>query len=142
MLEETYFTFSYRPVPGDDGRVGGILNTVQETTAKVQIERQIRMLHDLAARAADAKSEQEAYRITAEVLSTNELDLPFALLYVLNEKADGVLLAGVSGLEDFVGAAKPAYLPINESASAASLPVAPATRTARHILLRDTYAHF
>src|SRR5258707_12422483 len=93
MLEETYFTFSYSPVPGDDGRVGGILNTVQETTAKVQIERQIRMLHDLAARAADAKSEQEAYRITAEVLSTNELDLPFALLYGLNAKAERAFLA-------------------------------------------------
>ena len=142
MLEETYFTFSYSPVPGDDGRVGGILNTVQETTAKVQIERQIRMLHDLAARAADAKSEQEAYRITAEVLSTNELDLPFALLYVLNEKADGVLLAGVSGLKDYEGAAKRAYLPINESASAASWPVAEAIRTAREIVIDNVSARF
>src|SRR6266849_8506560 len=138
MLEETYFTFSYSPVPGDDGRVGGILNTVQETTAKVQIERQIRMLHDLAARAADAKSEQEAYRITAEVLSTNELDLPFALLYVLNEKADGASLAGVSGLKDYEGAAKRDYLPINESASAASWPVAEAIRTAREIVIDDS----
>ena len=34
MAEETYFTFSYSPVPGDDGRVGGVLNTVQETTAR------------------------------------------------------------------------------------------------------------
>src|SRR5882724_4182748 len=63
MVEETYFTFSYSPVPGDDGRVAGILNTVQETTAKVQSERQIRMLHDLAARAAQAQSEQAAHRI-------------------------------------------------------------------------------
>ncbi len=142
MLEETYFTFSYSPVPGDDGRVGGILNTVQETTAKVQIERQIRMLHDLAARAADAKSEQEAYRITAEVLSTNELDLPFALLYVLNEKADGVLLAGVSGLKDYEGAAKRAYLPIKESGSAATWPVAEVIRTGREIVLDDVSARF
>src|SRR5713226_7278971 len=142
MLEETYFTFSYSPVPGDDGRVGGVLNTVQETTAKVQIERQIRMLHDLAARAADAKSEQEAYRITAEVLSTNELDLPFALLYVLNEKADGASLAGVSGLKDYEGAAKRDYLPINESASAASWPVADVIRTAREIVLDDVSARF
>jgi hypothetical protein len=62
------------------------LNTVQETTAKVQGERQIRMLHDLAARATEAKSEEEAYRICAEVLATNELDVPFSLLYVLGEK--------------------------------------------------------
>ena len=40
MAEETYFTFSYSPVPGDDGQVAGVLNIVQETTAKVQSERQ------------------------------------------------------------------------------------------------------
>ena len=57
MAEETYFTFSYSPVPGDDGRIGGLLNTVQETTAKVQSERQVRMLYELAGRAAEAKSE-------------------------------------------------------------------------------------
>src|SRR5450432_499585 len=82
MAEETYFTFSYSPVPGDDGRVGGVLNTVQETTAKVQGERQIRMLNDLSTRAADAKSADEAYRAAMAVLSANELDLPFSLLYV------------------------------------------------------------
>lgn len=89
MQEETYFTFSYSPVPGDDGRVGGLLNTVQETTAKVQSERQIQMLHDVSARASHAKSETEAYRLVMEVLSGNELDLPFALLY----SGDGRLLA-------------------------------------------------
>src|SRR4029078_5470774 len=81
--EETYFTFSYSPVPGDDGRIGGLLNTVQETTVKVQGERQIQMLHDLAARAAEAKSEEDAYRAANEVLASNELDLPFVLFYVL-----------------------------------------------------------
>jgi signal transduction histidine kinase len=87
MAEETYFTFSYSPIPGDDGKVGGVLNTVQETTAKVQGERQIRMLHDLAARAADAKLEDEALRAALEVLSANELDLPFVRLYRLDEAA-------------------------------------------------------
>lgn len=61
MAEETYFTFSYSPVPGDDGQIGGLLNTVPETTAKVQSERQVRLLHDLAARAADVTSEHDAY---------------------------------------------------------------------------------
>ena len=97
MAEETYFTFSYSPVPGDDGEVVGLLNTVQETTVKVQSERQIRMLHDLAARAAEAKSENEAYRIAAEVLSANELDLPFVLLYVLGEEGDDARLVATSG---------------------------------------------
>jgi signal transduction histidine kinase len=142
MVEETYFTFSYSPVPGDDGRVGGLLNTVQETTAKVQSERQIRMLHDLAASAADAKSEDEAYRIAAEVLSANELDLPFVLLYVLNEKADDAQLVGVSGWKDYEGRAKPAHLPINEDASAVTWPVAEVIRTAREVVIDDLSARF
>src|SRR5262245_37047564 len=71
MAEETYFTFSYSPVPGDSGGVGGLLNTVQETTAKVQSERQIRMLHDLAARAGDARSVAGAFLAAAEVLGSN-----------------------------------------------------------------------
>lgn len=142
ISEETYFTFSYSPVPGDDGQVGGLLNTVQETTAKVQSERQIRMLHDLAARAAEAKSEKEAYRIAAEVLSANELDLPFVLLYVLDEKADGAQLVAVSGWKEYEGRAKPAHVPVREDAGAASWPFAEVIRTAREVVIDDLSARF
>jgi signal transduction histidine kinase len=141
MAEETYFTFSYSPVPGDDGGVGGLLNTVQETTAKVQSERQIRMLHDLAARAAEAKSENEAYRIAAEVLSANELDLPFVLLYVLNDKADAAQLVATSGWADYDGRAKPAHVPVND-AGAASWPFAQAIRTAQEVVVDDLASRF
>ena len=106
MQEETYFTFSYSPVPGDDGRVGGILNTVQETTAKVQSERQIRMVQDLMARASEAKSEAEAYGIVVDVLSANKLDLPFLALYAHRENNDARLL-GASGWKPEDGRAPP-----------------------------------
>jgi signal transduction histidine kinase len=137
LAEETYFTFSYSPVPGDDGRVGSVLNTVQETTAKVQSERQIRMLHDLAARAAEAKSEDEAYRVVAEVLSANELDLPFVLLYVLNEAGDTARLVGVSGWKEYEGRAKPTHVPITEDAGAAVWPFAAVIRTAQEVVIDD-----
>ncbi len=142
MLEETYFTFSYSPVPGDDGRVGGLLNTVQETTAKVQSERQIRMLHDLAARAAEAQSEDEAYRIAAEVLSANELDLPFVLLYVLNEQADDARLVASSGWKAYEGPAKPRHVAITEAERAGSWPFAEVMRTAHEVVIDDLAARF
>ena len=142
MAEETYFTFSYSPVPGDDGRVSGLLNTVQETTAKVQSERQIRMRHDLAARAAEARSEEEAHRIVAEVLSGNELDLPFALLYLLNEKADHALLAAVSGLQAYEGPAKPARAPIEGHDRSPSWPFAEVIRTHREVVVEELSARF
>ena len=142
MAEETYFTFSYSPVPGDDGRVGGLLNTVQETTAKVQSERQIRMLHDLSARAADAQVEDEAYRIAVEVLSANELDLPFVLFYLLNEKADDARLVGGSGWKDYEGPARPAHVPIGGDASAAHWPLAEVMRTGRELVIDDLSGRF
>ncbi|NOT08418.1 MAG: response regulator [Gemmatimonadales bacterium] len=107
MAEETYFTFSYSPVPGDDGRIGGLLNTVQETTAKVQGEREIRLLHSLAARAAEARSEADAHRITVEVLGGYELDLPFVLLYVLNQDTAQAQLAASCGRQEQTQASWP-----------------------------------
>ncbi|MGH7338520.1 MAG: ATP-binding protein, partial [Myxococcota bacterium] len=112
MAEETYFTFSYSPIPGDDGSVGGILNTVQETTAKVQIERQIRMLRDLATRSAETKSEEEAWRVAAQVLSANELDLPLFLLYALDDE-HGAQLVGDGGWRDYEGPARPRRAPLD-----------------------------
>ena len=126
MAEETYFTFSYSPVPGDDGRVGGLLNTVQETTVKVRSERQIRMLHDLAAQAADATSEDEAYRIAAEVLAANELDLPFVLLYVVNENPDAPRIVAARGWENREG----------------SWPFSEVIRTGHDVVVDDLSARF
>ncbi|WP_051710726.1 ATP-binding protein [Andreprevotia chitinilytica] len=142
MLEETYFTFSYSPVPGDDGRVGGLLNTVQETTVKVQSERQIRMLHDLAARAAEAKSKDEAYRIATEVLAANELDIPFVLLYVLNEKADGASRVGAGGWQEEASPAAPTHLSLAEDTSATSWPLAEVIRSGHELVIDDLTARF
>ena len=75
MAEETYFTFSYSPVPGDDGSVGGILNTVQETTAQGADRAADPDAARSGTRAAEAKSEDEAWRVAAQVLAANELDL-------------------------------------------------------------------
>ncbi len=85
ISEETYFTFSYSPIPGSEGGVAGLLNTVQETTQKVQGERQIQLLYELAARASEAKSRDDAHRVIIDVLDTNKLDVPFALLYTVHE---------------------------------------------------------
>jgi signal transduction histidine kinase len=142
MAEETYFTFSYSPVPGDDGKVGGVLNTVQETTAKVQGERQIRMLHDLVARAGEARSEADAHRTAMEVLATNALDIPFLLLYVMNDAADAVQLAGHCGLKDYTGPAMPASIAISASAPAYSWPLRDVLMGAREMVIDDLSGRF
>jgi hypothetical protein len=52
--QETFHTFSQSPVLNDDGSVGGVLLTVQETTEQVQGERQLQVLRALAERTSNA----------------------------------------------------------------------------------------
>jgi PAS domain S-box-containing protein len=78
--EECYFSFSFSPVRVEAGAVGGIFTAVIETTENIIGERRLRTLRDLAARAVDAKSEEDAYRIAAETLSENSYDVPFSAL--------------------------------------------------------------
>ncbi|MFP2902779.1 GAF domain-containing protein [Corallococcus sp. 4LFB] len=97
FLEETFHTFSYSPIPDEEGGVGGVLVTVRETTQEVQHGRQLRMLRDLAARSADAKSPEQACHTSLNVLADNDLDLPFCLLYLLDANGDTARLAGAAG---------------------------------------------
>lgn len=43
--EQACFTFCYSPIRDDDGRIAGMLDTVIETTAKVQAQQQARLIN-------------------------------------------------------------------------------------------------
>ncbi len=83
--EETYYTFSYSPIPDDDGSAGGIICANTDYTQRIIGERQINLLRELAARTVDARSPADACRRAAEALLTNSRDLPFALLYLADD---------------------------------------------------------
>jgi signal transduction histidine kinase/PAS domain-containing protein len=97
--EETYHTFSYTPVPDEHGKIMGVFTPVTETTERVISERRLRTLRDLGARSADAKSEPEAWSIAAEVLSANPYDIPFALLYCINQEGRSAQAMGWAGID-------------------------------------------
>ena len=88
FAQETFHTFSQSPVPDDDGKVGGVLLTVQETTEQVQGERQLETLRALAERTGVARTATEACVIAASVLEGADADVPFSLVYLLGD--DGV----------------------------------------------------
>jgi PAS domain S-box-containing protein len=94
--EETYYTFSYTPIPDDDGLVGGIFCANTEDTKNVIGERQLALLRELAAQAANADTWQEACTFCFEALETNRRDLPFAVLYVI--EPDGKSVRRVSSV--------------------------------------------
>jgi PAS domain S-box-containing protein len=97
--EETYYTFSYSPIP-DDGEdaAGGIICANTDDTSKVIGERQLALLTELAARTADARTWQEVCTRAAAALETNPRDIPFAALYIGETHHDTLLCVGRSGL--------------------------------------------
>ncbi len=141
LAEEGYFTFSFSPAPQDD-LIGGVLITVQESTARVRSERQIRMLHELAARASGARCEDDAYRVSLQVLSQNELDLPFVLLYALNQVDGEARLVGASGWAGYEGPARPDRVSLEEDADSVTWPLAEVLATGRATLVEDLVRRF
>jgi PAS domain S-box-containing protein len=100
FVEETHFTIAYSPVP--DGTVpsgiGGVLATVNEITEKVIGERRIVTLRDLAAQVGEARTAEEACFTAAQALTGHDIDIPFALLYLLEEDGRHAHLAGTAGV--------------------------------------------
>jgi len=68
-LEECYFAFSYSPIPDDDGHVGGVLTNALDMTERVIEDRRRQVLRDVASRTAEARHEEEVWRVSAETLA-------------------------------------------------------------------------
>ncbi|WP_243147371.1 GAF domain-containing sensor histidine kinase [Scytonema sp. UIC 10036] len=98
-LEETFFTFSLSPIRDETGGVGGLFHPVTEMTQQTLAERRLKVLRDLAERTADAKTIEEACRLSAEALAAHELDLPFTLFYRLAPDGKQADLVGTTGLK-------------------------------------------
>lgn len=106
FVEECYFTFSYSPILDEMGNVGGVFTAVTETTKRVLSERRLRILRELAAKTAEAKTVEEACAISTQTLAEHSADIPFAGLYLIDEEGQQAELKGVTGIE-----ANPAIAP-------------------------------
>jgi PAS domain S-box-containing protein len=98
-LEEAYFTSSFSPIRDETGAVGGVFHPVTETTARMLSERRARTLRDLVARAGEARTTEEACALITRTLADYASDLPFVLLYLVDQNGARARLAGASGLE-------------------------------------------
>jgi len=136
--EETYYTFSYSPIPNDDGTVGGIICANSDDTQRVIGERQLALLRDLAADTTHARNWQEACERSAHALRAGSRDLPFALIYV--ESTDGVTFerAAVCGIDRGHPAA-PAFILGDQSSP---WPVSDVMRTQSCTVVRGLKARF
>jgi len=83
--EENYFTFSYSPIRDDAGKVPGIFCACYESTGQVIGERRLQTLRDLGRTVMEVKSAEGACEAAARTLEINPHDVPFALLYLLDD---------------------------------------------------------
>jgi len=81
--EETYYTFSYTPIPGDEGGTAGMICFNTDDTERILSQRQLRTLTDLGKRLADCGTYAEAVDRTIHTLAGNAHDFPFVLFYTI-----------------------------------------------------------
>ncbi|HWJ30549.1 MAG TPA: histidine kinase dimerization/phospho-acceptor domain-containing protein, partial [Flavisolibacter sp.] len=94
--EETYYTFSYSPVPGDDGSTAGIICANTDDTDRIIGERHLRTLKDLGNTLINCKSNSEVFSKTIEILKQNPEDFPFAVIYEMDEQREKATMAGIT----------------------------------------------
>lgn len=100
--EECYFSFSFSPVRGEDGRVEGIFTAVIENTRRVVGERRLALVRDLGVGHGNVRSARDACALAIDTLAAHPQDVPFALAYL-----GDALQAATPGAEEARAAARP-----------------------------------
>lgn len=138
--EETYHTFSYSPVFDNLGNISGLFCVVTEETERNIGERRLRLLRELAARTTSGvHTVEEACRISTNILATHANDVPFALVYTLNEDEKSMTLAAVTGIK--AGAlASPENVHLKRSQYA--WPFLSVLETSQSITVNELVSHF
>jgi signal transduction histidine kinase len=144
FVEETHFTVAYSPVPDESAPrgIGGVLATVHEITEKVIGERRLQALGDLGRRATEARTAETACAIAAETLADHARDMPFALIYLLDEDGRHARLAGTTGL-GMDEAASPRVIDLSHGAAdSTGWPLAEAVHGEAPITVEDLRERF
>lgn len=97
--EETYYTFSYTPVLGDDGRPAGIICYNTADTERIINERSLKTMQQLDT-LAQKKTEEEVYRQAARALSINTRDFPFAIIYKITNEGQKAEMTAACGIAE------------------------------------------
>ena len=94
--EETYYTFSYTPVAGDDGVTAGMICFNTDDTDRIISERQLKTLTELGKTLNDLSSTQHVYAEAIKIIKDNPYDFPYAVLYAI-EEGNASLVGATSG---------------------------------------------
>lgn len=137
FTEETHFTIGYSavPDPAAPGGIGGVLATVHEITQKVLGERRLAAIRELSTRSFEAKTVSGACDVAVSTLAHHQLDVPFALIYLLDEKGETAHLACETGLDGFP-AFRRGMVPLSDGA-AGLWPLALSHQQSKTVIVED-----
>jgi PAS domain S-box-containing protein len=113
-MEETYHTFSYSPLPDEQGAIAGMLCVVSEDTDRVIGERRMATLRDLGSVPTTFREEQAFLDASAGPLAANQRSMPFTAVYLFDGAGDARLStttglsAGHVAAPELIEAADPA----------------------------------
>ena len=142
-LEETFFTFSFSPIRDHAGEVVGLFHPTTETTARLLAQRRTRTLRDLMTRATEARTVDESLHLVAQTLADAELDLPFVLLYRLDDAQDSARLIAHTGMPAGTPASPPRQNLLDTATETAQgWPLRQAASTRHPVLVTDLAQRF
>ncbi len=119
FTEETFFSYSYSPIPSDHGGPGGVFCACNETTEQVIGERRLAALRQLASVTASGKSTSQACELAAEALRDYDRDVSFALIYLVDRQDNSASLCAYTGVASGAAAA-PKKVNFGETSSSAT----------------------
>src|SRR5688572_23868271 len=106
-LEDRYLTFSVSPLRDPSGAIDAAFAVIEDTTARVEERRRLSTLLELSRHTPGARTVEQACRDTIDVFARNPVDVPFSLVYLLQEPTGQARLIALSGLRAQTPAAPP-----------------------------------
>ena len=140
--EHCWFSMSYSPIRDETGEVGGVLVIAADATGRVDGERRLATLRELATHAAASTTLEQAGRDAAAALAHNPTDVPFALIYALDPDGRTAHRIAQVGLPDDCAAAPPRALLGSGAGLAAGWPLARLVDGGAAIVIDDLPARF
>jgi PAS domain S-box-containing protein len=139
--EECFFEYTFNPIQGQGGVVEGVFNVVTETTYRVLNERRAQLLREIAAKPGIIKTAEESCALIIEALKSDPLDIPFALLYLIDQ--DGKY-AHLYGSTEFApdSPINPVSIDLTKKDSADDWLIARAVETLQAQVITDLPARF
>ena len=97
-VEEAHYTITFTAMPADAGANGGLLCGFIDVTQVVVFDRQMNLLRSIAQQATGAATIEEACASATAGLAHGSADIPFAAIYLVDEKSARAQLAASAGI--------------------------------------------